>query len=179
MNQAFFYVLFGGLIVWRIYRRMRRQKLRPRPIKTQLLLLALGGLCLIVLYLESPIRLLGLVGGILGGAMLGFVGLKLTRFETTEEGHFYKPNILIGAAISLVLLGRFLYHMSALNQAHPDPNWGSMSPNHPSVMNSPLTLLIIGLLYGYYILYNIGLLVHTQDKVPAPSPSSPPSSLPS
>ena len=54
--------------------------------------------------------LLGFGGGILLGAILGIFGLRLTKFETTDEGHFYIPNVYIGSALSLLLVGRIIYH---------------------------------------------------------------------
>ena len=44
------------------------------------------------------------------GALLGLVGLRLTRFETTDEGHFYTPNTHIGIVLSVLFVGRLLYH---------------------------------------------------------------------
>jgi hypothetical protein len=36
-------------------------------------------------------------------------------------------------------------------------------------MQSPLTFLIIGLTFGYYLVYYIGLFAHTHDKKPGPT----------
>jgi hypothetical protein len=46
-------------------------------------------------------------------------------------------------------------------------------------MNSPLTFLIVGLTAGYYIVYYIGLFVHTHDKKPLTPPILPAAPRPS
>jgi MFS family permease len=175
MNPVFIYVVVGALLAWRIYRRIRRnigrQKLRPRRIITSLVLFGVISFFIIFAGLQYPLVLAGYAGGILGGAALGFVGLKLTQFETTEEGHFYTPDTRIGVAISLLLTGRIIYRFAVLSTA-------SIAPNHPPPMQSPLTFLIIGLTAGYYIVYYIGLFVHTHDKTPATATSASSSSIP-
>jgi hypothetical protein len=175
MNPVFIYVVVGALLAWRIYRRIRRnigrQKLRPVRIIVSLVLFGVVSLVVIVVGLQSPGLLAGYAGGILGGAALGFVGLKLTRFDTTGEGHFYTPDTRIGVGISLLLTGRIIYRIAVLNTA-------SLAPNHPPAMNSPLTFLIVGLTAGYYMVYYIGLFVHTHDKTPATATAASSSSLP-
>jgi hypothetical protein len=169
MNQVFIYVLVGSFILWRVYRRVRRnigrQKLQLRRIIVRLVLFVVFIFFIILAGLQNPRLLVGYAAGLLGGAALGFVGLKLTQFETTEEGHFYTPDTRIGVAISLLLAGRVIYRMAVLNNT-------SLAPDHPQAMNSPLTFLIVGLTFGYYIVYYIGLFVHTHDKTPITAPTS-------
>jgi len=156
-------VLFGGLIAWSFYRRIRRnigrQKLRPRRIIVSIVIFCVVSLLIVATSRQNPNLLLGFGGGLLAGAALGFAGLRLTRFETTGEGHFYTPDTRLGVAISLLLIGRLLYRYWMLRNI-------SYAPNHPPPMQSPLTLLIIGLTFGYYLVYYIGLFVHTRDKKP-------------
>ncbi|HEU6447575.1 MAG TPA: DUF1453 domain-containing protein [Verrucomicrobiae bacterium] len=158
-------ILFGGLIAWSIYRRVRRnigrQKLRPRRIIVSLVIFAIIGFLIVASswMVHHTNVLLGFGGGILLGAVLGFVGLRLTKFETTDEGHFYIPNVYIGSALSLLLVGRMLYRMWQVHDL-------SAAQNHPPMMQSALTYFIIGLTFGYYIVYYIGLFVHTHDKKP-------------
>ena len=158
-------ILVGGLFAWSIYRRVRRnigrQKLRPRRIIFSLVIFAIAGFVIVAASLLSNNTnlLLGFGGGILLGAILGFFGLRLTKFETTGEGHFYTPNAFIGGALSLLLIGRMLYRFWQVRDF-------SAAQNHPPAMQSPLTYFIIGLTFGYYIVYYIGLFVHTHDKKP-------------
>jgi hypothetical protein len=164
MSPVFIYVVVGALIAWRVYRRIRRnigrQKLQPRRTVVRLVLFGVFSLFIIFAGFQNPRLLVGYAAGIVGGAALGFVGLKLTRFETTEEGHFYTPDTRIGVAISLLLAGRIIYRIAVLNSSV------GLDSSHPPPMNSPLTFLIIGLTFGYYIVYYIGLFVHTHDKTP-------------
>lgn len=163
-----FYLAFGGLMAWSIYRRVRRnigrQQLRPRRAIVRLVILCLASVLICLTGLVFPRTLLGFGGGLVCGAALGFVGLKLTRFETTEEGHFYTPDTRIGVALSLLLVGRILYRMMT--------NQISFTPGQPPPQPSPLTFIIIGLTIGYYVVYSIGLFVHTHDKKPLPPVTS-------
>ena len=178
-NQAFIYIAVGALIAWRIYRRTRRsigrQKLRPRRIIISLVLFAISSFFIILIGLHNPLILLGFGAGIAGGVALGLLGLRLTQFETTEEGHFYTPDTRIGVSISLLLTGRIIYRIAILNNTN-----AAVAAGHPPAMGSPLTFFIAGLTFGYYIVYYIGLFVHTHDKTPAvaspalASPSAPP-----
>jgi hypothetical protein len=154
-------VLFGGLIAWGIYRRVRRnigrQQLRPRRITFSIVVFSLVSLLFIGMSLQQLHLMLGIVGGLVLGVMLGFVGLRLTRFETNAEGHFYTPNTHIGVALSLLFAGRMLYRLWVFRDA-------TTAAGHPPPFQSPLTFFIFGLIAGYYIVYFIGLFVHTHDK---------------
>jgi len=154
-------ILFGGLIAWSIYRRVRRnigrQKLRPRRITVSIVILSVVSILFLSMSLQQLHLLLGISGGLLLGALLGFVGLRLTRFETTDEGHFYTPNTQIGVALSLLFIGRMAYRFWAVRNV-------AAAPNSSPPFQSPLTFFIFGLIAGYYIVYYIGLFVHTRDK---------------
>ena len=154
-------IVFGGLIVWSLYRRVRRnigrQPLRPVRITVSLVIFALVSLIFLGLSFAVPRLLLGIGGGLLLGALLGLVGLKLTKFETTEAGHFYTPNTPIGVGLSVLFIGRMLYRFWAVGNA-------MTAPTAPPPFQSPLTFFIFGLTAGYYLVYYIGLFVHTHDR---------------
>lgn len=162
MTTPTFPIVFGGLIAWSIYRRVRRnigrQQLRPKRSIISIVIFSVFSL-LIFAFVHNTAILLGFGGGLLLGAILGFVGLRLTKFETTDQGHFYTPNTYIGGALSLLLIGRMLYRYWQM------PHASGAQPYPPS-MHSPLTFFIIGLTFGYYLVYYIGLFVHTHDKKP-------------
>lgn len=153
-------ILFGGLMVWGIIRRVRRnigrQPLHPRRAITSIVILSLVTVLVASLSLQNTSLLLGFGGGLLLGALLGLVGLRLTRFETTAEGHFYTPNIHIGIALSVLFVGRMAYRFIVLG--------GADAQNHAPVFQSPLTLVILGLNVGYYLVYQTGILIHNHDK---------------
>lgn len=162
MASPAFPIIVGGLAAWSIYRRVRRnigrQRLRYRRIIPSLVIFTLMSFFLVGLFFQETRLMLGFGGGIALGMVAGVFGLKLTRFETTDEGHFYIPNTRIGVALSLLLTGRLLYKF-IMNRESFD-----MDPHHPHPANSPLTFFIIGLTFGYYIVYYIGLFVHMRDK---------------
>lgn len=149
-----------ALVAWGIYRRVRRsigrQPLRPVRIIISLVILSLVTMLFFGLMLPHPDALLALGGGMVLGVLLGLVGLKLTRFETTEAGHFYFPNTYIGLALSLLFIGRILYRQWM--------NQHQTLASQPQLFQSPLTLFIVGLNLGYGLTYYIGLIIHTHDK---------------
>jgi hypothetical protein len=157
-------IVFGGLIAWSVYRRVRRnigrQPLRPVRIIISLVIFSLVTVMLIFGSLALPKLLLGISSGVALGVGLGFLGLRLTKFETTEAGHFYTPNTSIGVGLSLLFVGRIIYRFWVLSNVAAEKG-----QPQPQLFQSPLTLLIFGLIAGYYIVYYIGLFVHTHDKV--------------
>ena len=154
-------IFFGGLIAWSIYRRVRRnvgqQKLRSGRIIRSIVILSVVTLLIFSASLHLPKLTLGLAGGLLPGALLGLIGLKLTKFETNDEGHFYTPDMRIGVGLSLLFVGRLIYRFWALHGT-------TTMPKGPQPFQSPLTLVIFGLIAGYYLVYYIGLFVHTRDR---------------
>ena len=156
-----------ALMVWRrISRQFGRQPIRRKRMIARVVIFAvIGGL--LMLGGLRDIRLAeGLLGGAVIGAALGFAGLRLTRFETDPvKGDCYLPNPWIGAVLTALLLGRLVWRFMVLapQMQHADalaagaPGGAGMQMGYQS---SPLTMLMIGLLVGYYIVYYAGLLVH-------------------
>ena len=153
-------ILIGGLFAWSIYRRIRRnigrQPLHPRRAITSITILSLVSVLIASTSFHNTNLLLGLGGGLLLGGLLGLVGLRLTRFETTDAGHFYTPNTHIGIALSVLFIGRMAYRFIVLG--------GANAQDHAPMFQSPLTLVIFGLTVGYYLVYQIGILIHNHDK---------------
>ena len=114
-------ILIVGIFAWSIYRRVRRnigrQPLRPGRAKRSIVILSLVSAVIVYTSLQNINLLLGFGGGIVLGALLGFAGLKLTRFETTDAGHFYTPNTHIGVALSVLFVGRIAYKYIPLGHA--------------------------------------------------------------
>jgi len=119
--------------------------------------LSLFSAAIIFVSLGQPHLLWGVGGGLALGVLLGFIGLRLTQFETTTAGHFYIPNTPIGVALSVVLVGRIAYRFLVIRDA-------AVASYHSPPMQSPLTFLIFGLTAGYYIVYQTGLFIHSRDK---------------
>lgn len=149
-------VLIGCVIYWIISRRLRRnverQKLRPLRKIIGIALLSAISLALLIASQFMPKLLSGIGAGLVGGAVLGLVGLRLTKFEHTVEGSFYLPDRRIGLALTLLFACRLAYRFWALNHL-------ADSSQVPPAFKSALTYLAFGLLAGYAIVYSIGLLV--------------------
>jgi hypothetical protein len=175
-QKLIFPILMGALILLAIYRRVRRnigrQPVQPARMRTRMILLSIIG-ALIGLGAMRDVDLFGaLLAGIAGGAALGWFGLRHTKFETTEHGNFYTPHTYIGAAVSLLLLGRIAYRFfivlpSVQAAAHADQN------PLAAFQRSPLTLAIFGVLIGYYVLYYAGVLRASKALPPAVRPAAP------
>jgi hypothetical protein len=147
----------AAFVAWRLYSRFRRsvgrQKLSSaRPWITVTLFPALIAL-LLLRSIAHPGSTLAIVAGSVLGAILGIYGLRLTKFEQTGSGWFYTPNLHLGIALSLLLLGRIAYRVV---QVYLSTLPAAATPM--DFVQSPLTLLIFGTLAGYYVTYAVGLL---------------------
>jgi hypothetical protein len=144
------------LIVWRLYTRIRRvigrQRLHPRRPWITLTILPLLLVLLSVSSAGQPLLELALWGGMLVGVALGLFGLRLTRFEATSAGLFYTPSAHLGIALSTLLVCRITYRFITGGF----PGSGATTSAPPAL--TPLTLLLVGTLAGYYCTYALGLL---------------------
>jgi len=143
------------LLAWRLYSRIRRFIGRQRSrawrhwmavVLFPLLLTVLG-----LAVASHPAALAALGGGVLVGAALGAAGLRLTRFEHTAEGWFYTPNAHIGIVLAVLFTARIAWRLAEV-QLH------GAAPGGPRFASSPLTLVVFGMLAGYYTVYAAGLL---------------------
>jgi hypothetical protein len=148
------------LMAFAIYRRVRgsfgRQPIRSTRMMVRVAILAALAVGFAFYGMQKPGLLEGLAVGIAGGAALGYLGLRLTRFETTADGDRYIPNPWIGAVLTALLMGRVAYRFIVAGPAMAD----AAQQHGPAFGDSPLTLVVFGLTVGYYIAYYIGLLVH-------------------
>jgi hypothetical protein len=144
-------------IAWRMYSRVKRLMSRQKSrlwrhwaaaIFFPLLLLMLGFVAM-----RNPLSLASLAGGLAAGVGLAVWGLKLTRFERTDDGHFFTPNARIGLALSALLVMRIGYRLATVGIS------GMQDPQAAQAFTrSPLTQAVVGLIMGYYAAYAIGLL---------------------
>jgi hypothetical protein len=146
------------LLVWRIYARLKRAMGRSRSqlwrhwCAAVLLPLAVLGLALAA---SSDMLAASCLGaGALAGAWLGVWGIKLTRFEHTDKGWFFTPNLHLGLVVTMLFIARLLYRGLELYV-----NSRALAPAQlQDFSQSPLTLLSFGLLAGYYCSYGAGLV---------------------
>lgn len=157
MNYAIIVPLVALMIWRRISRNFGRQPIRRKRMIARIAVFAVIGGLLLLAGLHDIRLAEGLLGGAAIGAALGFVGLRLTRFETDPvKGDCYVPNPWIGAVLTALLLGRLVWRFMLLAPQGAAPGTGMPA----GYQASPLTLLMVGLLVGYYIVYFAGLLVH-------------------
>nr|WP_167253796.1 DUF1453 domain-containing protein [Dyella sp. SG562] len=156
--------LMVPLAAFAIYRRVRGnfgpQPIRRKRMMARVAIFAVLAVVFALTGLYDPMLLAGLAGGIAGGAVLGLAGLRLTRFGQNEQGaDVYIPNPWIGAALTVLLIGRLAWRFLEVMPQIKDPALAATAGHAPPV-GSPLTLAVFGLMVGYYLVYFIGLLVH-------------------
>ena len=150
-------VIFVPLIAWRIYARFRRMVGRQRlsRIRPWITLTIFPLLILMILWVTrfDGAREGWLAAGLVVGMALAVFALRLTRFEASPEGLFYTPNAPLGIALTVLMVGRIGYRMYEVWAIGP-----ALAPNNTEFVRSPLTLVIFGVLAGYYIAYAVGLV---------------------
>jgi hypothetical protein len=157
-----------ALLVWRrVSRQFGRQPIRRKRMTVRIVIFAVVGGLLALSGFHDLRLAAGLAGGVLLGAGLGLLGLRLTRFETDPvRGDCYVPNTWIGALLTALLLGRLAWRFMVVwpqmqqAQAMAASQPGGLHMQPLDYGQSALTLLVFGLLVGYYIVYYAGLLVH-------------------
>ena len=156
-----------ALMAWVMWRRARsligRQPIRRKRMIARIAVYGVLA-CLLALSGLQNLRLLeGLLGGIVVGAALGLLGLRLSRFERgADGGDYYVPNPWLGGLLAVLLVGRLAWRFSVMMPAMTGTAAPTAGTIHgaPPLGNSPLTLLVFGLLIGYYLAYYAGLLIH-------------------
>jgi Protein of unknown function (DUF1453) len=154
-----------------MYRRARshigRQPLRPTRLKVRMGILSVIAIAILTLA-HAP--LLPALAGVVVGAAIAVLSLKHTHFERTPERVYYTPNIYIGIALTLLLIGRVATRMVGQMDAISAAQAGQTArPNFASAMGNPVTTGIFLLLVGYYLVYYTGIL-RTAAKLPTPAP---------
>ncbi|OOG40195.1 DUF1453 family protein [Rhodanobacter sp. C05] len=156
------YLIMLPLLAWIVWRRVSRQfgrqPIQRKRMIARIAIFAVIGCLLSLAGLHSIQLLEGLLVGVLIGALIGMVGLRLTRFEVDPvKGDCYVPNPWIGALLTVLLLGRLIWKVMQMQQVSAAAQAAGYPPSYAY---SPLTMLVIGLLVGYYIVYFSGLLIH-------------------
>ena len=146
-------------IGWIYYRRIRRsfgrQTWQPKRTAFRTGLLALVAIALAAAAVYLPRVGWGIAAGALGGAALGWFGLRHTHAEIVEGRGYYTPNPWIGGALSLLLLGRLAWRWSQGAFAG-----GAMQAGQQA---SPLTMAFAAALIAYFLVNNIGLMLRMRE----------------
>ncbi len=97
--------------------------------------------------------------GIGTGAIIGLLGLALTRWEDRPEALFYTPNRWFAFLIVFAIAARVVYgwwHATHSDSSAPgDQHWLT------TVSGTQLSLAVAAGLIGYYLVYSIGVRVKT------------------
>ena len=169
---AMTYAVLVPVVVLLLYRRMRRQigrqPMQAWRIGLRLAAMAIAAIVLLLIGLGGAmggsVAGLGVLAGLAGGIVLGGIGLRLTRFETTAEGRFYTPNPWLGIALACLMLGRLAYRFVVVRGV-TDASLAT-DPNVLGTLHrSPLTLAIARLLVGYFLRFSLGLWRATRTPV--------------
>lgn len=171
---AMTYALFAPLVLFAIYRRVRRnfgrQPLRSARLAVRVAIFAVVAVLLLVPGVMGLHLGLGSVAGLLGGVLLGLYGLHLTKVDDVPEGRFYTPNRYLGVALTALLVGRLVYRFFIIT---PMIGGAAVAAQDPATMlavhRSALTLAIAGLLVGYYLAFYGALLWRVHGFSPARS----------
>jgi hypothetical protein len=147
--------ILAPFVLWRMVSRIRRLTSRQRSKtwrhRTTLVFFPVLVLLLAAVSLKTgPIALAALLAGLPVGAVLGRIAIGKTRFEQVGDDYFFTPHAPIGLAVAALFMGRMAW------RAYEFYTLGSFA--HHEFVSSPLTLVIFGVLAGYYMSYALGLL---------------------
>jgi hypothetical protein len=146
--------LIGWIMYRRVSRQFGRQPFTPKRQVARLALLGVVTLGLIAVAATQPTFTLPIAAGLIVGGAIGMANMRLTRFEWTADGDYYYPHPYIGAALSLLLVGRLVYRYAVLGGMTP-----ITSQPQPMAGQSPLTFGLLAVLLGYYLVYLGGLML--------------------
>jgi hypothetical protein len=168
-------LLVAGLLVWVVYRRVRRsfgrQLLQPKRMIFRMALLLLVGGLLAPLAARSPAYLAAVLGGLAAGIALGLWGAEHTRFLDADGRRYYVPHTYSGLAVTLLVVGRIAYRLSQIfggsAAARAAQAAAHVHAGATAVVQSPLTVAPLFLLVGYYVCYYLRVLQKSRHPKPS------------
>lgn len=164
------FVAFLGFMLFRRYRQMvGRQPLVPGRLMFRVGLLGLAALLFLLPSFSRPAAAASALAGLVVGGLIGLVGLHFTRFERAPDRDYYTPNTYLGLAVFGIFLARLAYNflrVSAQLQTLPLP--GSQAPptGFGGLTANPLTAALLLMVFGYYLVYEAGLLLWVRRNPP-------------
>jgi len=142
------------LILWRIYKRVQRLTVRQQSRLWRhwfgVTFLPLALLAMAFFMAAHPPALASLAAGVAVGGVLGWHALRRSGFERVGSDYFYTPYAPIGMLVAMMFIARVLYRIFEMATLGPQQT--------PSFGSSPLTMGIMGVVAGYYLVYASGLL---------------------
>ncbi|MBS0591049.1 MAG: DUF1453 domain-containing protein [Proteobacteria bacterium] len=159
-------LLTTALVLWVVYRRIRRnigrQPVQPGRMKFRIGMLGVVGALISMGVVQEGPLIGAMLAGVAGGAGLGWIGLRETKFEAIGRDAFYTPHLYIGLFVSGLLLARLAYRFLAV---YPSIHAAVQADQNPfgAYQKSPLTLAVFGVVIGYYVFYYAGVLRRSRD----------------
>jgi hypothetical protein len=159
-------IIIGVLIVFMIYRRIRRnigwQPLKSRKMTIRITIFLIIGLLFFVAGAMHPISLISDVVGILIGIILAYYSGTMTQFEQREGHWYYRPSTMIGSFVTFLFIGRIIYRiyqMYLLGQSggFQAGQSGDVQNMNYAIGNSWGSGLIL-IMFAYYVFYYITIL---------------------
>lgn len=142
------------LILWRVYKRVQRLTVRQKSRMWRhwfgVTFLPTFLLAMLVVLFAQPAALGALFGGAAAGAVLGVAAWRRMGFERIGSDYFYTPYAPIGMVVAMLLIARLLYRLFEMLTLGPQ--------QMPAFGSSPLTMGILGVVAGYYLVCASGLL---------------------
>ena len=89
------------------------------------------------------------------GAILGLLGLAITRWERQAEGLFYTPSRWLALIVTLAIAARFVYGW--WRATHSGSGASAPGAQHWLASGTQLSLAVAAGLIGYYLVYSIGV----------------------
>ena len=163
------FVAFIGFMLYRRYRGMvGRQPLVPSRLMFRVGLLALAALLFLLPALGHPATAAASLVGLVVGGLVGLAGLSLTRFERAPDRDYYTPNTYLGLAVFGVFLARLAYNFIRVSaQIQTLPAAGQPPPTgFGNLTSNPLTAALLLMVFGYYLVYQAGLLLWVRRNPP-------------
>jgi hypothetical protein len=152
--------LIAALVIWSIYRRLRRsfgkQRLRPVQMGIRIGLFLLIGILLLPSVIHSSVYLTSLeslLAGLLAGVALAVWGASRTRYLREQGQLFYVPHTYTGLAVSLLFVGRLVYRFVQIYSLQSAAHGDAAAVTPASMVSTPLTLGLFYVLMGYYVCY--------------------------
>jgi hypothetical protein len=165
-SAQIFPFLIAALVVWSVYRRLRRsfgkQRVMPVSMGIRIGILLLVGALLLPSALRSSSYLEALAIGAVAGIALAWWGASRTRYLREAGQMFYVPHTYTGLAVTLLFLGRLVYRGLQIyglqNAAHGAASGSAPASLSASMVSSPSMVGLFYVLVGYYVCYYSAVL---------------------
>jgi hypothetical protein len=180
-------IIFGLLMVWVVYRRVRRsigmQPYSPKRLIVRLVLFGIVGVLILSAAVVVPSLIPGAIVGVLCGVGLALLAIKYCVTEQRAGVWYYRTHIWIESAVLAIFLSRLAYRLIGVTRAVGSggfPGAGGVGVGAAtgaggagaagvagvhgaesvgaSIAADPLTAGVFFLIIAYYLMYYVYLL---------------------